>query len=128
MNDLKEKANGEKKVSSATDTKANAQTQIVKKEGITPILEGNAEKRIKNLQLFESICIKHKFLRKKADDLSAYLIGRDGLKETLIIENTDGQTFEISNSQILGEILVLCQDKLFDLLEKSEKEVVNFII
>lgn len=128
MNDLTTKANGVKKVSPATDTKANAETPIVKKETLTPILEGSAEKRIKNLEIFETICRKHNFLRKKADDLSAYLIGRDGLKETLIIENTDGQTFEISNSQILGEILTLCQDKLFDLLEKSEKEVVNFKI
>ena len=67
-------------------------------------------------------------MKSKADDLASYLIARDGLKETLIIENTDGQTFEISNSNIIEEILVLSQNKIFNLLEDSEKKVVDFII
>lgn len=128
MNDLKTKANGEKKVSSATTTKANAPQEPTKKETFPPILETSAEKRIKNLEHFEKLCGKHTFLKKKADDLASYIIARDGLKETLIVENTDGQTFEISNSGIIEEILILCQNKIFNLLDESEKNVVKFII
>ena len=128
MSDLTTKANGEKKVPSATDTKANVKNDIVKNEVLKPILEGIAEKRIKNKDIFDKICQKHSFLGKKADDLSTYLISRDGLKETLIIENSDGQTFEINNSNIIEEILIICQEKVFKLLEDSEKAVVSFQI
>lgn len=128
MSDLTTKANGANKVTSATDTKANAKTEVLKKENFSTILETNAEKRIKNLDHFGKICAKHNFLKGKADDLGSYLMTRDGLKETLIVENTDGQTFEISNSGIIQEILVLCQNKVFELLEESEKNVVKFII
>lgn len=128
MNDLKEKTAEAKKVTSATDPKANAKTEVAKVGGLIPILETSAEKRIKNLEHFGKICTKHNFLKQKADDLGSYLVARDGLKETLIVENTDGQTFEISNSNIIEEILVLCHNKLFTLLDESEKNVVKFII
>lgn len=128
MSDLKEKANGAKIVTPATETKANAKNENAKKETLKPIFETTAEKRIKNLEHFEKLCTKHNFLKGKADDLASYLIARDGLKETLIIENTDGQTFEISNSNIIEEILVLSQNKIFNLLDDSEKKVVEFNI
>lgn len=128
MSELTTKANGAKTVTPATDTKANAKPTNAKNEVKTLKIETTAEKRIKNLEHFEKICRKHNFLRDKADDLSAYLIGRDGLKETLTIENTDGQVFEISNSHIISEILKMCQDKLIQLVEVSEKEVIEFNI
>ena len=128
MNELTTKATEAKKVPSATDTKANVKSENAKKESLKPILEGSAEKRIKNLEHFEKICQKHNFLMKKADALGSYLLSRDGLKETLIVENTDGQTFEINNSNIIEEILILCQNKIFGLLDNSEKAVVDFKI
>lgn len=128
MNDLTTKANGAKTVTPATDAKANGKTEISKVEAKKLILETTAEKRLKNLENFQKVCMKFTFLKKKSDDLSAYMVGRDGLKETLIIENTDGQTFEISNTIIIGEILNLGQTKLFELLDKAEKEVLNFNI
>ena len=128
MNDLTTKANGEKKVSSATDQKANAKSENTKSVSVLPKLETSAEKRIKNLENFQSLCHKFNFLKKKSDDLNAYLVGRDGLKETLIIENTDGKTFEISNSRIIEKILLISQSELFDLLDGTEKEVLKFDI
>lgn len=128
MNDLTTKANGAKTVTPATDAKTNGKTEISKVEAKKLILETTAEKRLKNLENFQKVCMKFTFLKKKSDDLSAYMVGRDGLKETLIIENTDGQTFEISNTIIIGEILNLGQTKLFELLDKAEKEVLNFNI
>ena len=42
--------------------------------------------------------------------------------------HTDGMEFEISNSVIIGKILTLCANELNDLVEKSEKEVLNFTV
>ncbi len=67
-------------------------------------------------------------MKRKSDELNAYMVGRDGLKETLVIQNTDGVTFEISNSAIISKIMVLCQNELFSILDETEKEVVNFEI
>lgn len=128
MNDLTTKANGAKTVAPATDPKANAKSENGKHELKMPKLETTAEKRIKNLENFQSLCHKFNFLKKKTDDLNAYLIGRDGLKETLIIENTDGKTFEISNSRIIEKILLISQEELFNLLEGTETEVLKFQI
>ncbi len=128
MNDLTTKANGAKTVTPATEPKANTKTEKLKSEDKKIIIETTAEKRLKNLENFQKVCMKFNFLKKKSDDLNAYMIGRDGLKETLIIENTDGQTFEISNTLIIAEILNLGQNKLFELLEKAEKEVLDFTI
>ncbi|MGV8914399.1 MAG: hypothetical protein ACOH1X_03010 [Kaistella sp.] len=128
MNDLTTKANGEKKVSSATEPKANAKSENTKSVSVLPKLETSAEKRIKNLENFQALCHKFNFLKKKSDDLNAYLVGRDGLKETLIIENTDGKTFEISNTRIIEKILLISQSELFDLLDNTEKQVLQFDI
>lgn len=128
MNTLTAKENAEKKVSALTDTKENAKTNNSKVTSVLPKIETTAEKRIKNLENFQALCSKFNFLKHKSDDLSAYLIGRDGLKETLIIENTDGKTFEISNSRIIGKILLIAQEELFNLLDNSEKEVLNYHI
>ncbi|KNB60966.1 hypothetical protein [Chryseobacterium sp. Hurlbut01] len=128
MNDLNIKANGLKKVNPATDTKANGKSENSKLDAKALILDTTAEKRIKNLENFQKLCARHNYLKHKSDKLNSYLIGRDGLKETLTIECAEGEDFEISNTAIIGEILELCQNKLFDLLEKSEKEVLEFKI
>lgn len=128
MNDLKAKGNGAKTVALATTTESKAQATNSKIELIIPKIENSAQNRIKNLEIFQKICEKHEFLKQKSDKLNAYLMGRDGLKETVIIENTNGITFEISNTLIISEVLVLCQSKLFELLDNSEKEVIKFNI
>lgn len=128
MNELKTIANGEKKVSSATDKKENAKSTNVKNDSLFPKLETSAEKRIKNLENFQALCGKFNFLKLKSDELGAYLVGRDGLKETLILENSDGKTFEISNSRIIEKILLIAQEELYNLLDSSEQEVLKYQI
>ncbi|MFC7345957.1 hypothetical protein ACFQO9_04400 [Chryseobacterium zhengzhouense] len=128
MNTLSQQANGAKKVTPATDEKANTKNEISKVEAKSIILETTAEKRIKNAENFQQICKKHQFLKEKSDELNAYVIGRDGIKETIKIKNADQVSFEISNSAIIGKILNLCQNELFEMVEQSEKEVLNFIV
>lgn len=128
MNDLTNKANGVKTVIPATDAKANAKPEIVKVETKSINLETTAEKRIKNAENFSQICKKHNFLKEKSDELNAYVIGRDGIKETIKIKNAEQVSFEISNTTIIGKILELCQTELFEMVDKSEKEVLDFIV
>ena len=90
MNALDTKANGVKTVIPATDKKANSKEETQKNVVKAINLETTAEKRIKNAEHFQKICEKHTFLKQKADELNAYNIGRDGLKEKITIENTDG--------------------------------------
>lgn len=128
MNDIQTKANGLKTVNPATDAKANGKSENTKVDAKALILETTADKRIKNLENFQKLCTRHNYLKRKSDNLNSYLISRDGLKETLTIECAEGEDFEISNNAIIGAILELCQNKLFDLLEKSEKEVLEYTI
>lgn len=128
MNDLKTKSVEAKKVTTTTTTPKANTSEILKSEVKMLKLETTAEKRLKNLENFQKVCTKYNFLKKKSDELNAYMIGRDGLKENIIIENVEGQDFEISNTLIIGEILDLCQNKLFELVEKAEKEVTEFTI
>lgn len=128
MTDLKTKKNEEKKPTAPIESDKAKTTKLQESEQKMPILESTAEKRLKNLENFKKVCEKYNFLKKKLDELTSYLVSRDGLKESITIENTDGQDFEISNTLIIGEILDLCQSKLFDLVEKAEKEVTTFQI
>ena len=122
MNDLTTKANGAKTVTPATAPKANATTQNAKVETKTLNLETTAEKRIKNLMIFEKISEKHNFLKEKSDELNAYLVGRDGLKETVTIENTNGLCLEISNSSVITEILNLARAKFLHSWKNPKKK------
>lgn len=128
MNTLTHQANGVKKVTPATEEKANTKIETVKVEAKSINLETTAEKRIKNAENFSQICKKHNFLKEKSDELNAYIIGRDGIKETIKIKNAEQVSFEISNTVIIGKILELCQTELFEMVDKSEKEVLEFIV
>lgn len=128
MTELKTKKSEEKKPNFSAELEKAKTTKQAESELKIVKLESTAEKRLKNLENFKKVCEKYNFLKKKLDELTSYLVGRDGLKESITIENTDGQDFEISNTLIIGEILDLCQSKLFDLVEKAEKEVTTFEI
>jgi len=128
MNTLKNTANGAKTVTPAKETKANTTNANAKVEAKSLFFETTAEKRIKNAENFNQICKKHQFLKEKSDELNAYVIGRDGIKETIKIQNAEQVSFEIGNTAIIGKILDLCQNELYDMVEKSEKEVLDFIV
>lgn len=88
----------------------------------------SAEQRIKNADNFRKLAQRHQFLKEKQDDLASYLVGRDGLKEKVIIQCDGCKDFEISNSLIIEEILNICNEKLENLIKTSESEVLTFNI
>lgn len=100
-----------------------------KKKELEKILNPmTAEQRIKNADNFRKLAQRHQFLREKQDDLASYLVGRDGLKEKVIIQCDGCRDFEISNSHIIEEILNICNDKLENLIKTSESEILTFNI
>ncbi|MFC4688675.1 hypothetical protein ACFO4P_17165 [Epilithonimonas pallida] len=139
MNNLKTKENDVKAVASSTETatvvkngnstEAKNQQLQGKKEQITKLLTPTtAEQRIKNHSLFSKMVEKHGFLTEKADSLNAYTVGRDGMKEKLVIKSDSGMSFEISNSNIIEEILILCASKLDEKLKESNNQILAFEI
>jgi hypothetical protein len=139
MSALQEKGNGVNKVASSaelatvakngiSDNSKNQQLQE-RKEQINKLLAPTtAQQRIKNHVNFTTLVEKHTFLSEKADNHNAYMIGRDGMKEKLTIKSDSGMTFEISNSNIIEEILILCGDKLQKMLDDSDKQILTFEI
>lgn len=139
MNALQQKGNDVKKVASSTELATVAKNGITensknqqlqeKKEQINKMLAPTtAEQRIKNHVNFTTLVDKHKFLTEKADNHNAYMIGRDGMKEKLSIKSDSGMSFEISNSNIIEEILILCGNKLAKMLDDSNKQILTFEI
>ncbi len=139
MNALQQKGDEVKKVASSaelatvaknviSDNSKNQQLQE-RKEQINKLLAPTtAQQRIKNHVNFTTLVEKHTFLSEKADNHNAYMIGRDGMKEKLTIKSDSGMTFEISNSNIIEEILILCGDKLQKMLDDSDKQILTFEI
>lgn len=140
MNDLTTKGNGAKTVTPAAEKKGNiAKVELVKpaaeptkaeqKETLRKILEPlTAEQRIRNAENFQKLAEKHTFLTQKSDELNSFMVGRDGLREKAIIMNDNQQTFEISNTQVIEEVLNLCSAKLDHLITESKEQILNFPI
>ncbi|MEN5130452.1 hypothetical protein [Elizabethkingia anophelis] len=109
----------------------NAKNDVLqgKKEVLDKIFTPTtADDRLKNLNLFQKLAEKHNFLKDKADTLNAYMIGRDGMKEKLTIKSDCGMEFQISNSNIIEEILILCTSKLDEMMEESNTQILTFNI
>lgn len=140
MNDLQTKGNGAKTVTPATDKtskaaepknpKTETKTDLeAKKTELQKILSPvTAEQRIKNAENFQKLAEKHTFLTVKNDELNAFMIGRDGLREKICIMNDNEQTFEISNTAVIEEVLNLCSQKLGALIEESKEQILTFSI
>ena len=143
MSNLNGTAKDVKTVTPATDSKAtdtkiakNETTEKVKdqqlqsaKAQLTSILgPTSAIQRIKSFDILEKLIEKYKFLKEKQDDLSSFMVSRDGLKEKLIIKGENDKVFEINNTIIIEEILNLCYSKLDNMVNESETTIVNFQI
>ena len=139
MNALKEKGNDVKKVASSADvatvansakseTSKNSKLQDKKTEIAKMLTPATAEQRIQNHNIFKKMVEKHEFLTEKADNLNAYMVGRDGMKEKLSIHSDSGMDFEISNSNIIEEILNLCAQRLDEKIFDSKTDILTFEI
>lgn len=140
MSNLQAKNDSVKTVAHVTETAkapqkvTNAQktsntTLEAKKEELKQILTPTtAEQRLKNLDHFKKLAEKHKFLANKHDELTAFRISKDGMREKIVMMSEDETVLEINNPLIIDEVLNLCETKLSDLLRESENQIIAFEI
>ena len=95
---------------------------------IEDILSPSAGARIKKLENFQILAKKHDFLQQKRNSLDTFIISSDGTKEKVILKNAEGYEFEVSNSQVVEQVLEVIQKNLETFVSKSEKEILAFQI
>lgn len=112
----------------AEQGKKNAPTAQKSGTRVNDILNPTASGRIQKLENFRLLAQKHEFLTQKRNDLDRFIISSDGTKEKVMLKNSEGYEFEVSNSQVIEEVLEVVTKKLDLFIEKSEEEVLAFQI
>jgi hypothetical protein len=87
-----------------------------------------AEERIKNAEKFKILTEKYDHLKTKKDELEKFKISSDGTKERIYFENAEGFKLEVSNSNVITEMLQLAEKTLFNIVNATEKQVQEFVI
>jgi hypothetical protein len=108
--------------------KGNEKAEQVKTMELLKKLTPTAEQRLQNLEHFQILGNRHKFLKSKEDELSKFMISSDGTKERITLSNASGFTFEVSNSQTIEKVVQVIETDLKSFLKKSEEEILNFTV
>lgn len=129
------KAATSKKVIEPKKTVAPKVTESKKAEEVkkeTKVLIANfrptAEERIKNAQKFQILTKKYDHLKEKKEELERFKISSDGTGEHIYFENAEGYKLEISNSNVIEQMISLAENTLNRILQTTETEVQEFVI
>lgn len=87
-----------------------------------------AEDRIKNAEKFKILTAKYEHLKAKKEELEKFKISSDGTKERIYFENSEGFKLEVSNSNIVEEMINLAELTLNNILINTQSEVQTFVI
>ena len=116
-------------VKNSAPEKATTTPKVEKSDTkVDEILNPTAGARIKKLENFQLLAKKHRFLTNKRNELDKFIISSDGTKEQIILQNAEGYTFEVSNSQVIEKVVNVMGAELDLFLAKSEKDVLAFQI
>lgn len=104
--------------------------KVAEKSGtrLADIINPTAEGRIKKLENFQLLADKHNFLQKKKNEVDRFIVSSDGTKEKITLSNSRGFNLEVSNSQVVEEIIDLISEKLQLFIDASEKEILRYNI
>ena len=117
-----QKTTATKKVTTQKNDNAKNSAAVVKS-----ILTPSAESRIKKLDNFGKLAERHQLLTQKRDELESFKVASDSLNEKIELVNGMDK-FKVSNSVVINKVKELMSEELDALIEKSEKEIVNFDI
>lgn len=130
--------NGTEKAKTATNLQKLDFSKTTQKEEIPDLAEKtknliatfrpSAEERIKNAEKFKILTEKYDHLKAKKEELEKFKISSDGTKERIYFENAEGYKLEVSNSNIIDDMLKLAENTLNGILNDTEKQVQDFII
>lgn len=88
----------------------------------------SANERILRADNFKIITDRFQVLKQRQDDLTKLLLSKDGSRETLTIKNQNGKSYEVTNSQVISDVVELLKTKGEAALKATEQEIVDFKI
>lgn len=88
----------------------------------------SADERILRADNFKIITDRFQVLRQRQDDLTKLMLSKDGSRETLTIKNQSGKSYEVTNSQVINDVVALLKTKGDAALAETAAEIVNFRI
>lgn len=129
------------KVAQATKTSQPNQdaktTQIpatAQKDAIQEMIEKfkpkqpTADERIQRISHFEAVSKRFKILKEKSNDLKMFDAGNDQTNAKIILKNSGGFEFSVSNSNVIKKVRDTMEQELNILLSEAENEILTFEI
>lgn len=113
-----------------TAPSAKKESATVRKDSVAKvksIFNPTANQRIKKLENFERLAERYRKLESKKDELESFNVSVDGINEKMVL-HSGSASFEISNSRVINQLKDGIEKMLSELLEQSEKEIVEFQI
>lgn len=108
-----------------TQTKTTA-LAVVKKE--TAAIETAAE-RIERNEKFSLLGERFKFLQGKRKEVDHFLTAHDGTSSAkIMVTNSKGANLEISNPEVITDLLKKAGQRLDEMIEETEMEILSFKI
>lgn len=115
-----------KKVETAVIVPKTATERMIEK--LVDKTPPTAEERISRIGHFEALSKRFKHLKEKANDLKMFDAGNDKTNARIILKNSSGFEFSVSNSNVIKKVRDAMEAELNILLTESENEVLNFEI
>lgn len=109
----------------ATEQRTDEKPQEKPVVNLVPL---SAEQRLKNLDDFQMLGKRYKFLQTKQGELKTFAISNDETQEKLKLTNASGFSFELSNSNVIAEVVEVINLHLGKKLQSTEAEILNFAI
>jgi len=115
-----------KKVETAVIEPKTATEKMMEKfaERIPP----TAEERISRIGHFEAVSKRFKILKDKSNDLKMFDAGNDQTNAKIILKNSSGFEFSVSNSNVIKKVRQAMEAELNILLTEAESEILTFEI
>jgi hypothetical protein len=109
-------------------------TAIEKKEALNAMLDKfkpkqpTADERIQRISHFEAVSKRFKVLKEKSNELKMFDAGNDQTNAKIILKNSGGFEFSVSNSNVIKKVRDTMEAELNILLADAENEILTFEI
>lgn len=123
-------------VAKAFPTNGKVETPTVEKKTATeamlekynPKTLPTAEERIGRIEHFEAVSKRFKLLKEKSSDLKMFDAGNDKTNAKIVLKNSSGFEFSVSNSNVIKKVRDAMETELNILLAEAENEILIFEI
>lgn len=135
MNTQKQEVKGVE-VAKALPTMKKVETAVIEPKTATEIMieklvdkaPPTAEERISRIGHFEALSKRFRLLKEKSNDLKMFDAGNDQTNAKIILKNSSGFEFSVSNSNVIKKVREAMERELNILLTEAENEILTFEI